>query len=202
MDSGDRGGVGTPYPSGPSRVREQIHWAINSWMNDRLSIKRVHQSIMADIAEEHDNVVSNYLAMMDHQRESLFEILEGLSQEALWLRPAEGEWSIGEDLNHLRLINSSTLTLFKITWALLFPLAKIRWDKPCQTDIDKIYKRRWFPLTTGWIWPPKYMPNKPTTLSVLQENLAATHQEVRNFPFHENDSQPVQIFGIWLVRWL
>ena len=55
---------------------------------------------MADITEEHDNVVSDYLAMMDHQCESLFEILGGLSPEALWQRLAESEWSIGENLDH------------------------------------------------------------------------------------------------------
>lgn len=60
MDSGDRRGVGKPYPPGPSRVSEQIHWEINSRMNDRLSTKGAHQSIMADITEENDNVGQDY----------------------------------------------------------------------------------------------------------------------------------------------
>lgn len=172
-------------------------------MNDHPSTKGAHQSIMADITEEHDNVVSDYLAMMDHQRESLFEILEGLNQEVLWQRPAESEWSIGENLDHLREVSSSTLTLFKITWVLLFPLSKIRWDKPYQTDIDKVYKRRGFPLNTGWIWPPKYTPSKPTTLSVLEENLTATHQEVRDF-FSGKDVDYLGHVSLWYpeMGWL
>ncbi len=158
---------------------------------------------MADIAEKDDNVVLNYLEMMDHQRESLFMILEGLDQEVLWQRPAEDEWSIGENLDHLRVINSRTLTLFKITWAFLFTIAKMRWDKPYQTDIDNVFKRPGFPLNTGWIWSPKYKPGNPTTLSVLEENLAKTHQEVREF-FSGKDEDLLGHVSLWdpAMGWL
>jgi hypothetical protein len=130
---------------------------------------------------ETDVIVTTYLEMMDQQREQLLGDLDGLGEESLWQRPAEDEWSIGENLDHLRVINSSTLTLFKITWVLLFPLAKLRYDKPYQTDIDNVYKRPGFPLNTGWIWSPKYTPGKPTFLDVLEDILTNIHQEVRKF---------------------
>ena len=128
-----------------------------------------------------DDIVSTYLEMMDHQREALFGDMAGLSEELLWQHPAEDEWSIGENLDHLRVINSSTLRLFKIAWVLLLPLAKLRYDKPYKTDIDNVYKRPGFPLNTGWIWSPKYTPGTPTSLHILEDNLTNTHQEVRKF---------------------
>jgi hypothetical protein len=128
-----------------------------------------------------DNIVISYLDMMDQQREQLFAIIEGLSEPELWQVPGEKEWSIGENLDHLRVINSSMLTIYKMTWIFFLPLAKLRYDQPYQVDIDNVYKRPGFPLNTGWIWSPKYTPSKPTTLEVLKENLAKTHTEVRNF---------------------
>jgi len=128
-----------------------------------------------------DDIVSTYLEMMDHQREALFADLDGLSEVLLWQRRTEDEWSIGENLDHLRVINSKTLTLFKIAWVLLLPLAKLRYDKPYETDIDNVYKRLGFPLNTGWIWSQKYTPRKPTSLDDLEDNLTKTQQEVRKF---------------------
>ena len=130
---------------------------------------------------ETDDIIATYLEMMDHQREQLFADLGGLSEGALWQRPAENDWSIGENLDHLRVINSSTLTLYKITWILLLPLAKLRYDKPYRVDIDNVYKRPGFPLKTGWIWSQKYTPGKPTSLEVLKAYLTDTHQKVRDF---------------------
>jgi len=131
--------------------------------------------------QEADSIVAAYLDLMDHQREKLFAELGGLSQEMLWQRPTEEEWSIGENLDHLRVINSSTLTLYKITWVLLLPWAKLRYDRPYETDIDNVYKRPGFPLNTGWIWSPKYKPGRPTSLEVLKNNLTHVHLEVRKF---------------------
>jgi hypothetical protein len=128
-----------------------------------------------------DDIVSTYLEMMDRQREELFADLDGLGEDALWQRPTEDEWSIGENLDHLRVINSSTLRLFKIAWVLLLPLAKLRYDKPYNTDIDNVYKRPDFPLNTGWIWSPKYTPGTPTSLEILKTSLTDIHLEVRKF---------------------
>ena len=133
------------------------------------------------VTDQTEDIVSNYLAMMDLQRDGLFADLEELDQDAVWLRPAEDEWSIGENLDHLRVITSRTLSVFKVSWVLLFSWAKLRYDKPYQTGIDNVYKRPGFPLNTGWIWSPKYKPGKPTSLAVLEENLADIHLEMRKF---------------------
>lgn len=130
---------------------------------------------------EQGNMVDSYLDMMDQQREQLFAELEEINTEDIWRPPAEKEWSIGENLDHLRVINSSTLTMFKITWLFLLPLAKVLYDRPYDVDIDNVYKRPGFPLNTGWIWSPKYTPRKPTSAEVLKENLVKTHAEVRKF---------------------
>jgi len=127
------------------------------------------------------NIVLTYLELMDQQRAQLFADLEGISDADVWQVPGEKDWSIGENLDHLRAINSSTLTLFKITWLFLKPLAKLRYDRPYQVDIDNVYKRPGFPLNTGWIWPPKYTPSKPTSLDVLKGNLTKTHADIRKF---------------------
>lgn len=131
--------------------------------------------------QEAGSIVATYLELMDQQREVLFAELDGLTQEKLWRRPSEKEWSIGENLDHLRVINSGSLKLFNITWGLLLPWAKLRYDRPYGTDIDNVYKRPGFPLNTSWIWSPKYTPAKPTSLEVLKDNLTEVHLEVRKF---------------------
>ena len=130
---------------------------------------------------ETDNIVLTYLETMDQQREQLFASLEGLSEDVLWQLPSEKEWSIGENLDHLRVINSSNLTLYKITWILLFSLAKLRYDKPYDVDIDNVDIRSGFPLSPGWMRFPKYTPERPTSLEVLKVNLTNSHRAVRKF---------------------
>jgi hypothetical protein len=153
--------------------------------------------------DQTEDIVSEYLAMMDLQREGLFADLEGLDQDMLWQRQAEDDWSIGENLDHLRVINSRTLSIFKISWVLLFSWAKLRYDKPYQTEIDNFYKRPGFPLNTGWIWSPKYTPSKPTSLAILEENLSAIHQEMRKF-YAEKDPDYLGHVSLWdpAMGWL
>jgi len=130
---------------------------------------------------ETDNIILTNLEMMDQQREQLFANLEGLSEDLLWQSPGKKEWSIGESLDHIRVFNSSNLTLYKITWILLFSLAKLRYDKPYDVDIDNVYKRSGFPLSTGWMRSPKFTPEKPTSLEVLKVNLTNSHRAVKKF---------------------
>jgi hypothetical protein len=79
---------------------------------------------------ETDSIVVTYLDLMDQQRAQLFADLEGLSEAEIWQVSGENEGSIGDNLDHLRVINSSTLTMFKITWLFLLPLVKVRYDQP------------------------------------------------------------------------
>ena len=92
---------------------------------------------MENQTDENGNIVHTYLEMMDYQREVLFNVLNGLGEEELWQQPTPEERSIGENLDHLRVLDSSILTMFKITWALSLPLVRLHRNQPNQTDIDK-----------------------------------------------------------------
>jgi len=63
----------------------------------------------------------------------------------------------------------------------LAPVGYLRRGRPYQTEIDDVYARPGFPLNVGWLWPPKYTPERPAALAVLHEMMAAEHGRVRRF---------------------
>lgn len=128
-----------------------------------------------------EGVVERYLDLMRRQREAMFAELEGIGHEELWQRPAEKEWCVGETLDHLRVINGSLLKWFKVAWFLWQPWAKLRRHRPYQVEIDNVYERPNFPMSAGWIWPPKYTPKRPTTLATLEENLESLYRDLVAF---------------------
>jgi hypothetical protein len=130
--------------------------------------------------QTHD-AVSTYLVLMDRQREAIFAELEGIDERLVWRRPEPGEWSIGEILDHVRILFRSMMPLMKSAWLLLKPLAQRRRSQPYQTEIDNVYKRPGFPMNVGWIWPPKHTPEKAIPLAVLEWNLVETHRQVYKF---------------------
>jgi hypothetical protein len=127
------------------------------------------------------DVVTTYLALMDRQREALFAELERIDERLIWRRPEPGEWSIGENLDHLRVFYRSMLPLMKIAWLLEKPIAHRRLAQPYRTKIDNVYKRPGFPLNVGWIWAPKHTPEKAVPLAVLKWNLVETHRQIYKF---------------------
>ena len=62
------------------------------------------------------DVVSEYLNLLDAQRESVFAELDRLTDAQLWQRPAPKEWSIGEILDHNYLLFASTYPAVKWIW--------------------------------------------------------------------------------------
>jgi hypothetical protein len=126
-------------------------------------------------------VLGEYLDLMDTQRENMFSQLKNISQDQLWHRPQPEEWSIGENIDHLRVIYTSALTFFKFAWFFLYPLAYLRRDETFQAAIDNVYRRPGFPQNVGWIWPPKYTPNRPIPFSELKQGLVGIHRQVRAF---------------------
>jgi hypothetical protein len=127
------------------------------------------------------DAVSTYLALMDSQREAIFTELDGIDERLIWRRPQPGEWSIGEILDHVRILYRSMMPLMKSAWLLLKPLARRRRSQPYRTEIDNVYKRPGFPMNVGWIWPPKHTPEKAIPLAVLEWNLVETHRQVYKF---------------------
>ncbi len=66
------------------------------------------------------------------------------------------EWSIGENIEHGRVLLRSFRRLLKIIWPVFSPYAKLKRRRPYEVSIDDVYERPDFPLNVGWIWPSKY----------------------------------------------
>lgn len=127
------------------------------------------------------NVVSEYLCLMDAQREAAFAALDDLSAEQIWQRPAPKEWCIGEILDHNVRLFQSAIPLLKTGWALMGWYGRLRRNKPYRVEIDNVYKRSTFPMGVGFLWTPKYKPENPVPLAVLREETMAVHRRAREF---------------------
>jgi hypothetical protein len=127
------------------------------------------------------NVVHEYLDLMDAQRNAVFSAIEGLHEDQIWQRPAEGEWSIGEIFDHSRALNASFLPVLRLFWFFGRSLAKAARHKPYSVQIDDVYHRPGFPMNVGWIWPPKFTPQKPAPLEKIERSLARVHAQYRAF---------------------
>ncbi len=141
------------------------------------------------------DVVRDYLAQLHEQRERLFADMAGLSAPEIWFRPNPRTWSIGENLDHLCVINASTLRLVRWAWRILQPWARRRRRLPYAVTIDNVYQRPNFPQNVGWIWPPKHTPLKPIAPAELQANLRAVHTAYEQF----YSPREVDLLGhVWL----
>ncbi len=136
---------------------------------------------MANAPVVPESNVKQILSLMDRQRYSLFADLAGITNEQLWFRVGPAEWSIGENVDHLRAIYTSMLPLFRAAWAVLHPLARLRRRLPYQVEIDNVYHRPGFPQKVGWMWPPRYTPARPVPLSALREGVEGIQAQVRAF---------------------
>ncbi len=153
--------------------------------------------------------IASYLDLLDEQREAIFGQLGALPDAVLWYRPGPKVWSIGEHLDHTRVINCFTRRLM-IGYT---PIAAIfAWPfrrRPYQADIDDVYKRPGFPMNVGWIWPPKYKPKRPVSIDFLHDALRAEHAGYRRFYTAHDErllghvvlADPV-IGALNLVQWL
>ncbi len=128
-----------------------------------------------------DQAVARYLAELACQREAVFARLEEIEPSRLWSRPAPGEWCIAEILDHSRAIFSSTLPMFRFSWSLLQPFARLRRDRPYAVEIDDVYHRPGFPQKVGWMWPPRVSPEQPLSLQSVKERLERMHEAVGRF---------------------
>ncbi len=128
-----------------------------------------------------DSVISEYLALLDAQREAIFAELATVDPARLWQRQGPKAWSAGEHLAHAPAVLRSFRQILGVFWVFLAPIGYLRRGRPYQTDIDDVYARPDFPLNVGWLWPPKYTPERPAALATLHELFIDEHRRVRRF---------------------
>jgi hypothetical protein len=127
------------------------------------------------------DAIRRWIDLMHTQRQGLFAMLEDLSPVELWAKPTREEWSIGENLDHLRVITYSWIGIIKLSWFTMRPIAILRRSKPVETGIDNVYRRPGFPQNVGWLWPPRFTPDRPAACEVLKENLVQAQAVVEQF---------------------
>jgi len=58
--------------------------------------------------------ITRYLDLLDEQREAIFHELGPLPDAVLWYRPGPRVWSIGEHLDHTRVLNCGARRLMMV----------------------------------------------------------------------------------------
>lgn len=123
--------------------------------------------------------IENYLDLMDSQRESVFSLLDGLTDEQLWQRPAPKEWSIGEILDHNYLLMKSFYPAVTWAWRLGAWYGRLRRSRPYATKIEDVYRDPKFPQWVGFLWTPRFNTRKPVPLETLKAELRDLHARIR-----------------------
>ena len=97
-----------------------------------------------------ENVIPEYLDLLDAQRKAVFAALDGLSEEQIWQRPAPKEWCIGEILSHtVRFLDSfhaRATVHVEVLWLVRPPAAETplcgrdreRLQTPQLSDVDRV----------------------------------------------------------------
>lgn len=127
------------------------------------------------------DIVSEYLNLLDSQRESVFIVLDGLTDTQLWQRPVPKEWSIGEILDHNYLLFRSFYPTVKWMWKWYGWYGRLRRNRSYQTEIEDLYRSPKFPQWVGFMWTPRFSPRKPVSLQVLKSEIRTLHASVRQF---------------------
>jgi len=126
---------------------------------------------------------------MDSQREAAFARLNGITDLQLWQRPAPGQWSIGEILNHNYLLTASFYPVMLWVWKLGNWYGRIRRNRPYKTEIEDLYRSPSFPQWVGFLWTPRYNRRKPVSLEQLKSKLGLIHTKVRRV--YENKAEDI-----------
>ncbi len=127
------------------------------------------------------DIVTQYLDLLDSQRETAFSALDGLTQAQIWQRPAPHQWCIGEILDHNYLLIKTILPIVKMTWSLEHRLVEKRRDHSFEMDMEDPYRKKSFPMWVGFLWTPCYTPRRPVPLEFLKQENRDLHLAVRKF---------------------
>ncbi len=126
-------------------------------------------------------IVQTYLDLMDSQRETVFAVLDGLTDGQLWERPAPKEWSICEILDHNYLLMASSYPIVRFMWNWLGWYGRAKRNRAYVTEIGDVYRDPKFPQWVGFMWTPRYNPRKPVGLEQLKQELRDLHKNIRTF---------------------
>jgi hypothetical protein len=132
-------------------------------------------------------VIPAYMDLMDTQREEAFAMFRKIPEEQLWQRPLPGKWSVGEHIDHARVLTRSFRRIITGVWYIGVPFASLFRNNPYTTDIDDVYERPGFPVQVGWLWPPRYTPENPASLTTLQQTMEQEHLAVKTFFFNKDE---------------
>jgi hypothetical protein len=127
------------------------------------------------------SIVEPYLDLLDFQRETAFNALDGITNAQLWKPPAPKGWSIGQLLNHNYLLFSSTVPYVKLAWKYFRKRGESHRNRPYQTEIGDVYREPKFPMWVGFLWKPKYSANNPVPFEKLKNEIRTLHSDVRTF---------------------
>jgi hypothetical protein len=136
-------------------------------------------------------IVDHYLDQIDAQRERIFSDLSAVTMGELWRRPEKGKWSIGETLDHTRVLNRSFRGLIERMWPLLRLIASRGRPHGYRLVVENPYERTDFPSWAGFLWKPRYHPMRPVSRGELQSMLHAEHRALRNF----YEGEPEELLG-------
>ena len=126
-------------------------------------------------------MIDGYLDLLDSQREAAFAALEGLQESQLWQRPAPGEWSIGEILDHNYLLFASLYPVVKWVWRCNGWYARLRRKRAYTSAIEDLYRSPGFPHWVGFLWTPRHNARKPVSLRELTTKIRTVHDATRKF---------------------
>ena len=136
-------------------------------------------------------IVEAYLDLLDAQRESAFAALDGITDAQLWQRPAPGEWSIGEILDHNYLLLASMYPVVERLWKFMGWYGTWRRQRTYATMIEDVYRDPKFPQWVGFLWTPRYNTRKPVPFDALKSELRELHARVRQF----YEGKPEDVLG-------
>ena len=126
-------------------------------------------------------VISQYLSLLDSQRESTFAALEGPTNSQLWQRPAPKEWSIGEILDHNYLLTTSMLPAVRWMWKLNGWYGRLKRKRSYAVTIEDVYRDPRFPQWVDFLWTPRFNTRKPVSMEALRAETREIHAKVRAF---------------------
>ena len=128
-----------------------------------------------------ENVIPEYLDLLDVQRRTVFTALDGLSEAQIWQRPAPKEWCAGEILSHTVRFLDSFLPGLRFMWRFFGWFGRLRRERAYAIEIENPYKRPNFPMWTGFLWAPRHTPEKRISLAELKAEVEVVHGRLRSF---------------------